>query len=127
MLARELGAENVVSVPVRTLPVGHTPEAARAALADLCEARLRGEQRRVDERLRADLRLRVEPVEGGLRVAFRLRGRERRDHLGADEFLATYADETNEVLRSWGVDPPARYEHAGCDGAWDVYAATVPG
>jgi hypothetical protein len=107
--------------------VRHTPEATRAALAELFEARLRGERRTVDERLRSDLRLRVEPSEDGLRVAFRLRGRARRDHLGADAFLATYVRETNEVLRSWGVDPPARYEHAGSDGAWDVYAATVRG
>ncbi len=105
----------------------HTPEAARAALTELFEARLRGEGRTVDERLRSDLRLRVEPSGGDLRVAFRLRGRARRDHLGADEFLATYVRETNEILRSWGIDPPARYEHAESDGAWDVYAATVRG
>lgn len=103
----------------------HTPEAARAALDRLFAARLRGERRSVDERLRSDLRLRVDPTDDGLRVAFRLRGRARHDHLGADDFLATYARETNEALRSWGVDPPARYDHAGEDGAWDVYAATV--
>lgn len=103
----------------------HTPEPARAALDRLFEARLRGETRTVDEHLRSDLRLRVAPVDAGLRVAFFLRGRARRDHLGADGFLATYLQETNEVLRSWGVDPPARYTFAAADGAWDVYAATV--
>jgi hypothetical protein len=107
--------------------VRHIPEATRAALDDLFAARLRGDRRTVDERLRDDLRLRVEPTDAGLRVTFRLRGRPRRDQLGADEFLATYARETNEALRSWGVDPPARYEYAGSDGAWDIYAATVRG
>jgi hypothetical protein len=105
--------------------VRHTPEAARAALDDLFAARLRGERRTVDERLRSDLRLRVEPTDEGLRVAFRLRGRTRRDHLGADDFLATYVRETDEALRSWGVAPPARYGFDGHDGDWDVYAATV--
>ena len=104
----------------------HTPEAALAALEDLCEARLRGDPGVVDERLREDLRLRVEADADGLRVAFRLRGRERRPRLRDDAFLATYADETDAVLRSWGVDPPA-YEHAGRDGEWDVYAGTTGG
>ena len=103
----------------------HTPEAARAALDELFEARLCGERRPVDERLRTDLRLHVDPTVDGLRVAFRLRGRAPRDRLGADDFLVTYVRETNEVLRSWGVEPPAAYEYAEADGAWDVYAATV--
>jgi hypothetical protein len=106
--------------------VRHTPDAARAALDSLFEARLRGERRSVDERLRADLRLRVRPAGDGLRVAFRLRGRERRPRLrDGDDFLATYAREVDEVLRAWGVAPPDRYAFAGSDGAWDVYAATV--
>lgn len=104
----------------------HTPDAARAALDGLFEARLHGEERRVDERLRADLRLRVEPRADGLRVAFRLRGRPTRDHLrDGDPFLATYADETDETLRSWGVAPPDAYPFVRADGDWDAYAATV--
>ncbi len=103
----------------------HTPEAARAALNRLFEARLHGETRTVDERLRSDLRLRVAPVDKGVRVVFLLRGRARRNYLGADGFLATYLQETNEILQSWGVDPPAQYAFAGADGAWDIYAATV--
>jgi hypothetical protein len=109
--------------------VRHTPDAARAALDDLFEARLRGETRPVDVRLRDDLRLRVTPAGDGLRVAFRLRGREPRSHLrdGSDDFLATYASEVDDVLRAWGVAPPDRYALAEGDGGWDVYAATVGG
>jgi hypothetical protein len=108
--------------------VRHTPDAARAALDDLFEARLRGEERRVDERLRDDLRLRVAPRADGLWVAFRVRGRARRDHLrDGDPFLATYADETDAVLRSWGVTPLDAYPFVAADGAWDTYAAVVDG
>ncbi|MFB6157756.1 MAG: hypothetical protein ABEJ34_07940 [Haloferacaceae archaeon] len=104
----------------------HTPDAVRDRLDGLFEARLYGDGVVVDGRLRADLRLRVEPDDGALRVAFRLRGCERRPRFrDGDSFLATYADEFDDLLRSWGVDPPDRYGFAGTDGAWDIYAATV--
>lgn len=106
----------------------HTPDAVRDRLDDLLAARLRGDTAVVEERLRSDLRLRVEPRDGTLRVAFRLRGRERQSHLrGGDPFLATYADELDDLLRSWGVDPPEQYAFAREEGAWDIYAATVGG
>ncbi|ESS06435.1 MAG: hypothetical protein A07HB70_01154 [uncultured archaeon A07HB70] len=108
----------------------HTPDAVRARLDELFEARLRGDAvAAVEERLRADLCLRVEPTEGSaLRVAFRLHDRERRPCLrDGDPFRATYADEVDDLLRSWGVDPPDRYVFAAEDAAWDVYAATVDG
>jgi len=108
--------------------VRHTPDAVRDRLDDLFAARLRGDASAVDGRLRSDLRLRIEPRDDGLRVAFRLRGRERRPHLrDGDPFLATYADELDDLLRSWGVDPPERYAFAREAGGWDVYAASVDG
>ncbi len=106
----------------------HTPDAVRERLDDLLAARLRDDATAVEAELRSDLRLRVEPQDGALRVAFRLRARERRSHLrDGDAFLATYADELDDLLRSWGVDPPGQYAFARETGAWDVYTATVDG
>lgn len=119
-----------MSTPARGPTVRHTPDDVRARLDELFEARLRGDAvAAVEGRLRADLWLRVVPTgDRALRVAFRLHDHERQPCLrDGGPFRATYADEVDDLLRSWGVDPPDRYALVAEDAAWDVYAATVDG
>jgi hypothetical protein len=104
--------------------MNHVPDAALSALDAFGRGLLVGAVRRVDERLRTDLRLTVEPPcangdgprpAAGDAVA---RCRYRTDHTTAPPalrdrgpFVATIVDNVDDRLRSWGVDPPPAYEH----------------
>jgi hypothetical protein len=108
--------------------MNHVPDDALDAIDDLGRALLVGDPKEVDERLRSDLRLRIDCDRAGLpagtvRVAFRLEHGSPeatlRDH---GPFLETIVDGVETRLRVWGIDPPEAYTHRETDGEWQVYA-----
>lgn len=94
--------------------MNHVPDAAIAAIDAFGEGHLRGDPPSVRERLRSDLRLRIDPSADG-RTA---RCRFETEHTRAPprlrdrgSFLTTYVDGVDERLREWGITPPEAYTH----------------
>lgn len=106
----------------------HVPDAALAAIDDLGRALLEDEPTTVDERLRSDLRVRVECDRAALNerratVTFRLDHGSPADTLrGHGSFVGTIVDGVDSRLRAWGIDPPTAYTHRASDDGWQVYA-----
>jgi len=108
--------------------VNHVPDEALAALDAFGEGHLRGDPPPVRERLRSDLRLRIDPTGDG-RTA---RCRFETEHPRAPptlrdrgSFLATYADGVDDRLRAWGIEPPEAYEYAETADGWHRYVGTL--
>jgi hypothetical protein len=107
--------------------VNHVPDEALAALDAFGEGHLRGDPPSVRERLRSDLRLRIDRVdEGTARCRFET------EHARAPatlrergSFLATYADGVDDRLRAWGIEPPDAYEYVETVDGWHRYAGTL--
>lgn len=94
--------------------VNHVPDDAITAIDAFGEGILRGDAPTVRERLRSDLRLRVE-LAGDDRTA---RCRFETEHGRAPptlrergSFLTTYVDGVDERLGEWGIDPPDEYTY----------------
>lgn len=114
--------------------MNHVPDAVLTAIDGFGRSLLEDEPTVVDERLRADLRVRIDCDraaldEGCAEVTFRLAhgspAASLREH---GSFVGTVVDGVDSRLRAWGVDPPASYPHRDADGEWQVYAgrATLP-
>ena len=114
--------------------MNHVPDAALAAIDGLGRSLLTDEPTVVDERLRSDLRIRIECdraalTEGQATVTFRLRhGSPAQTLRGHGSFVETIVDGVDSRLRAWGVDPPPSYTHRNTDDGWQVYVgrATLP-
>ena len=114
--------------------MNHVPDAVLDAIDDLGRSLLTDESTVVDERLRSDLRLRIDCdrtalIEGAATISFRLRhGSPARTLRGHGSFVGTIVDGVESRLRAWGVDPPASYTHRDTEGEWQVYVgrATLP-
>jgi hypothetical protein len=94
--------------------MNHVPNEALAAIDAFGEGHLRGDPSAVRERLRSDLRVRIE-ADGDGRTA---RCRFETEHARTPptlrdrgSFLATYVDGVDERLREWGIEPPPAYEY----------------
>jgi len=107
--------------------VNHVPDDALAALDAFGEGHLRGDPPPVRERLRSDLRLRIDRIgEGTARCRFET------EHTRAPptlrdrgSFLATYADGVDDRLRAWGIEPPDAYEYVETVDGWHRYAGIL--
>lgn len=93
--------------------MNHVPDDVLAALDAYGEGLLTGTSSRVTGRLREDLRVVIDPPEGGT-----ARCRYETEHTQAPStlrergsFVATVVDGVDDRLRSWGVEPPATYDH----------------
>jgi hypothetical protein len=107
--------------------VNHVPDDALAALDAFGEGHLRGDPPPVRERLRSDLRLRIERVdEGTARCRFETRHARAPPNLrDRGPFLATYVDGVDDRLRAWGIEPPDAYEYVETVDGWHRYAGTL--
>jgi len=94
--------------------MNHVPDEALAAIDALGEGWLRGEPPTVAERLRSDLRLRIDAVDGArARCRFEIDGGRAPPTLrGRGAFVTTIVDGVDERLTAWGIEPPPAYEHA---------------
>ena len=108
--------------------MNHVPDDALASLDAFGEGYLRGDAPRVSERLRSDLRLRIEPPgdERTARCRFETEhGRTPPTLRDRGSFLATYVDGVDERLREWGIAPPDAYEYAATVDGWHRYVGTL--
>lgn len=132
--AREAG-ESVRSMPIRRFgrdtPMNHVPNDVLVAIDELGRGLLVDEPGTVDERLRSDLRLRIDCDrtaldDGAATIAFRLEHTspvERlRDH---GPYVCTIVDAIDGRLGEWGIDPPPAYAHRAVEDGWQVYAGTL--
>lgn len=88
------------------------------------EGLLTGDPPAVDERLRTDLRVRVDP--GDYTCQYRLDHTRREPALRAyGSFVTTIVDGLDERLRSWGVDPPPAYEYVDTVDGWHRYEGVL--
>lgn len=108
--------------------MNHIPNEALDALDRFGDGILGGDPPPVAERLRSDLRLRVEGGDavletGTARVAFHLdHGRREECLRDYGSFMCTIVDGVDERLREWGVEPPAAYDFVGVEDGWLVFA-----
>jgi len=96
--------------------VNHVPDDALVAIDAFGEGVLYGDPPSVRERLRSDLRLRIEPADDGRTARCRFETEHARTPATLRErgsFLTTYVDGVDERLRAWGIEPPPAYEYAG--------------
>jgi hypothetical protein len=107
--------------------VNHVPDAALDALDAFGEGHLRGEPTTVRERLRADLRLRIDRTgEETARCRFEIEHARPSPTLrDRGSFLATYADGVDDRLRAWGIEPPDAYEYVETVDGWHRYVGTL--
>ena len=105
----------------------HVPDDALAALDAFGGGHLRGDPAPVRERLRADLRLRIDRIDGGT-----ARCRFETEHARAPptlrdrgSVLATYGDGVDDRLRAWGVEPPDAYGYVETADGWHRYDGTL--
>lgn len=94
--------------------MNHIPNEVLDALERFGKGVLTGEPPVVHERLRSDLRLRIDGDDvlesGTARVAFHLdHGRREETLRGYGSFVQTIVDGVDERLREWGVEPPDAY------------------
>ena len=108
--------------------MNHVPNDALAAVDAFGEGHLRGESVPVRERLRSDLRVRVEPDEDGQTARCRFETEHPRTPSTLRErgsFLTTYVDGIDERLREWGIEPPESYEYCGTVDGTHRYEGTL--
>ena len=102
--------------------MNHVPDEALAAIDAFGEGLLRADPPPVRERLRSDLRLRIDAPSGDERTArcsFEIDHATPRETLREHgSFVATVADGVDDRLAAWGIRPPDAYEHV--DAADDV-------
>ena len=94
--------------------MNHVPNEALAAIDAFGEGHLRGEPTPVRERLRSDLRVRIESNGDGRTARCRFETEYSRTPptlRDRDSFLVTYVDGVDERLRQWGIEPPDAYEY----------------
>jgi hypothetical protein len=109
----------------------HVPNEVLEALDRFGDGLLTGAPPAVGERLRSDLRLRVEggagvTETGTARVAFHLDHGRREGRLrDYGSFVGTIVDGVDDRLREWGVEPPGTYDFAGVEDGWLVFAGTA--
>ena len=121
--------------------MNHVPDDALEAIDAFGEGLLRGSPPPVRERLRSDLRLRIDPIagegsgsgsesgddsEGRARAVARCRFET--EHTRAPprlrdrgSFVCTVVDNVESRLGVWGLDPPPTYEYAGTVEGWHRY------
>lgn len=95
--------------------MNHVPDDAVAAIDAFGAGILYGDPPPVRERLRSDLRFRIELVEasGTARCLFETEHNQAPATLRErGSFLTTYVDGVDERLRTWGIEPPDAYEYA---------------
>jgi len=108
--------------------VNHVPDDAVAAIDAFGEGVLYGDPPPVRERLRSDLRLRIEIAgdDGTARCLFETEhGRTPATLRERGSFLATYVDGVDERLRAWGIEPPNAYEYIETVGGSHRYVGTL--
>ncbi|AZQ15825.1 hypothetical protein [Halorubrum sp. PV6] len=107
--------------------MNHVPDDALAALDAFGDGHLRGDPPPVRERLRSDLRLRIDRVdEGTARCRFETEHTRTPPTLrDRGSFLTTYVDGVDDRLRAWGIEPPDAYEYVETVGGWHRYAGTL--
>jgi hypothetical protein len=109
----------------------HVPNEALDALDRFGDGLLTGAPPSVGERLRSDLRLRIDggaavTETGTTRVAFHFDHARREGSLrDYGSFVCTIVDGVDDRLREWGVEPPATYEFVGVEAGWLVFAGTA--
>ncbi len=94
--------------------MNHVPDPALEAIDAFGEGHLRGDPTPVRERLRSDLRLRIEPDSGDQTARCRFETEHTRTPRTLRErgsFLTTYVDGVDERLGEWGIDPPDEYTY----------------
>lgn len=111
--------------------MNHVPNEALAAIDDLGYAVLLDEPRTVEQRLRTDLRIRIDCgrhaiVSGTADVAFRI---EHTTHAGTlrghGSYVETIVDNVEDRLRAWGLDPPETYDYRETTDGWHVYGGPL--
>jgi hypothetical protein len=111
--------------------MNHVSGPTLAALDALGEALLVGDSMTVDERLRSDFRVTVECDKTALDsrtapIRFCLEASTPAETLREHgPFVGTVVDGVERRLCAWGLDPPARYTHAGTDDGWQVYTGVL--
>jgi len=94
--------------------VNHVPDTALEAIDAFGEGHLHGGSPPVRERLRSDLRLRIDPSDDGRTARCRFETEHTRTPRTLRErgsFLTTYVDGVDERLREWGIEPPDAYTY----------------
>lgn len=111
--------------------MNHVPDDVLAAIDDLGRATLIEDPTTLEERLRSDLRIRIDCDRaaldaGTVPVTFRLeRGAPAPTLRAHGSFVTTIVDGVDSRLRGWGIEPPAEYTHRNTDSAWQVYAGAA--
>mgnify|MGYP005858205197 FL=1 len=108
--------------------MNHVPDDALAAIDAFGEGVLYGDPPPVRERLRSDLRLRIEIAgdDGTARCLFETEhGRTPGRLRDRGSFLTTYVDGVDERLRAWGIEPPDAYEYTGTVDGSHRYEGTL--
>lgn len=109
----------------------HVPDDALAALDELGRGLLVDDPAAVRERLRSDLRVRIDCDRtaldtGAAAIAFRLEHTSSagalRDH---GPYVCTIVDSIDRRLGKWGIDPPAAYTYRATEQGWHVYDGTL--
>ena len=102
--------------------MNHVSDEALAAIDAFGEGLLRADPPPVRERLRSDLRLRIDAPSGDERTArcsFEIDHATPRETLREHgSFVATVVNGVDDRLAAWGIRPPDAYEHV--DAADDV-------
>jgi len=112
-IRRRAGGRDSCRRPV-SAAVNHVPNEALAAIDAFGEGHLRGDPPPVRERLRSDLRIRIEVNDDGRTARCRFETEYTRTPptlRDRDSFLVTYVDGVDERLREWGIEPPPAYEY----------------
>lgn len=95
--------------------MNHVPDEALAAIDAFGEGLLHADPPPVRERLRSDLRLRIDAPSGDEHTApcsFEIDHTTPRATLREHgSFVATIADGVDDRLAAWGIRPPDAYEH----------------
>jgi len=108
--------------------VNHVPDEVLAAIDAFGEGHLYGDPPSVRERLRSDLRLRIDADVHGYvaRCVFETEHNRTPSTLrDRGSFLTTYVNGVDERLRAWGIEPPAAYEYVGTNDQTHRYAGTL--
>ena len=108
--------------------MNHVPNDTLEAVDTLGRNLLASDPTVVDERLRSDLRVRIEcdrtALDAGTAPAtFRIeRPAEAETLRGHGSFVDTTVSGVETRLRQWGIDPPGSYVHEGTEDGWQVCA-----
>lgn len=111
--------------------MNHVPDETLTAIDELGRRVLGDEPTIIDERLRSDLRLRIDCTRAALDagtapIAFRLDHTSSvatlRDH---GPYVCTVVENVESRLRGWGLEPPAAYTHRATENGWRVYDGTL--